>query len=271
MSLGVVIKGPEGVVLAADSRITLEAHKEGEIPLLVNFDNATKLLAFSGKHTYVGVVTYGVAVIGLRTAHSYIPEFELSLPDKRLNVEDYAQRMSAFYLKTWKEIMPGDYKGPSMTFIVGGYDDKSPYGKVFLFEIPSDPQPQPRNPGETEFGMTWGGQLNVASRLIHGFDPTLPANLSRRFNLNQQQASELNAELIKDLGFQIPYNVLPLQDCIDLAIFLVRTTIVAQGLAVAVRGVGGPIDVAVITRTKGLKFVQRKQTHGEDQNKKEVE
>lgn len=263
MSLGVVIKGPEGVVLAADSRITLEARKGEENPLIVNFDNATKLLAFSGNHTYVGAVTYGVAVIGLRTAHSYIPEFELTLPNKRLNVEEYAEKMSEFYLKTWKETMPRDYKGPSMAFVVGGYDENSPYGKVFLFEIPKNPKLQPKNPGENEFGMTWGGQLNVASRLIHGFDPALSENLGRRFNLNQKQISDLTNELIKDLGFQIPYNVLPLQDCIDLAIFLIRTTIVAQGLAVAVRGVGGPIDVAVITRTEKLRYIQKKQIRGE--------
>jgi hypothetical protein len=231
---------------------------------VVNFDNATKLLAFHGEHNFVGAVTYGTAIIGLRTAYSLVPELELELPKKRLGVEEFASKMSKFYLDRWKEAMPEDYSGSPMAFIVGGYDEKTPYGKVFLFEIPKQPEPKPRNPGDTDFGMTWGGQLNVASRLIHGFDPNLPANLTRRFNLNQQQASELNTELIKDLGFQIPYNVLPLQDCIDLAIFLIRTTIVALGLSVGVRGVGGPIDVAVITRTEGLKHIQRKQIRGED-------
>jgi len=42
MSLGVVIKGPEGAVLAADSRVTLEARHGDGMTLLVNFDNATK-------------------------------------------------------------------------------------------------------------------------------------------------------------------------------------------------------------------------------------
>ncbi len=47
MSLGVVIKGPEGIVLAADSRITLEALQVGaQHPIVVNFDNATKLISF---------------------------------------------------------------------------------------------------------------------------------------------------------------------------------------------------------------------------------
>lgn len=269
MSLGVVIKGPEGIVLAADSRITLEVQRLGDPPpppLIVNFDNATKLLRFTGFHNFVGAVTYGAAVIGLRTAHSYIPEFELTLPEKRLNVEDYATRLSDFFLKTWKDVKPDMPTSPSMTFIVGGYDQKEPYGKVFLFDIPNNPKPMPRNPGETDFGITWGGQLNISSRIIHGFDPSVPAIISQALKSDPKTAGELIQKLKQNLEFQIPYQVLPLQDCIDLAIFLIRTTIIAQGLAVGVRGVGGPIDVAVITRIEGINFIQSKALRGEDRN-----
>jgi len=39
---------------------------------------------------------------------------------------------------------------------------------------------------------------------------------------------------------------------------MVRTTMDAQNLAIGVRGVGGPIDVATVTRTKGLEYIQQK-------------
>ena len=45
MSLGIVVEGPEGIVLAAESRVTLTAQTPTG-PLYVNFDNATKVLAF---------------------------------------------------------------------------------------------------------------------------------------------------------------------------------------------------------------------------------
>jgi hypothetical protein len=61
----------------------------------------------------------------------------------------------------------------------------------------------------------------------------------------------------------IPLAVLPLQDCVDLALFFIRTTIVAQQLTVGIRGCGGSIDVATITRREGLRFVQRKRIVGE--------
>jgi len=266
MSLGVVIKGPEGVVLAADSRVTLEAQKKGGPPIPVNYDNATKLLAFSEPHNYVGCVTYGTAVIGQRTAHSFVPEFEqqvLAEKKERLAVVDYSNQLSGFFSQRWKETMPSDYAGPNMTFVVGGYDSGSAYGKVFLFEIPSQPAPKLQHPRDNDFGMTWGGQLEIASRLIHGFDPALPNILKQVLNLDDKKIDQLYGALRENLAFPIPYAVLPLQDCIDLAIFLIRTTMIAQRLAIGIRGVGGPIDVAIITRTNGLEYVQRKLIRGE--------
>ncbi|HEY44262.1 MAG TPA: hypothetical protein G4O11_09805 [Anaerolineae bacterium] len=259
MSLGVVIKGPEGVVLAADSRVTLTAERKGSPPLPINFDNATKLLSFSKPHNYVAIVTYGAAVIGLRTAHSYIPEFEVELPKKnRLKALDYAERFSKFFLRQWKANMPDDYPGPSMMFVVGGYDPEAAYGRIYLLDIPRNPEPIEQNPGDTNFGMTWGGQLQIASRMIHGYDPILPTILKRELEIDDDSLKSLLSTLKENIEFSIPYQVLPLQDCVDLATLMVRTTIKSQNLSIGLRGVGGPIDVATITRTNGLRYIQRK-------------
>jgi len=269
MSLGVAIKGTEGVVLAADSRVTLSATAPNRPPLSVNFDNATKLLSFSdGKHKHVGAITYGAAVIGLRTASSFIPEFEqkaLAGKEDRLSIKEYAVELGQFFKTRWDEAMPKDYPGPQMTFVVAGYDRDAAYGSVFLFEVPNSLEPLERNAGDKDFGMTWGGQLEIGSRLIHGFDPRLQGILQEKFGLDEREGNGLVEELTNRLQFPIPYEVLPLQDCIDLAIFMVRTTIAAQNLAIGIRGVGGPVDVATITRERGLHFVQRKGIHGEAQ------
>jgi len=223
MSLGVVIKGPEGVVLAADSRITLAAQHGNDPPIPVNFDNATKLLSFSEPNRYVGAVTYGQAVIGLRTAHSFVPEFELSLTQAdlhdRLPVLDFSQKLSDFFMARWQESMPADHSGPGMTFIVGGYNTGEAYGKVFLCMIPGRPSPEEQNPGDHNFGMAWGGQLQIASRLVHSYDPGLIEILRRKFNLDAEQTTQLNEFLRQELTFRIPYQVLPLQDCVDLQRF----------------------------------------------------
>lgn len=264
MSLGIVIKGPEGVVLAADSRITLEARRGTAPPIIVNFDNATKLLAFAPPNEFVGAVTYGAAVIGRRTPHSYLPEFEVSLASAgRLPIQEFAKRLSRFFLERWCEAMPGDYAGPQMSFIVGGYDQNEPYGKVFLFEIPKNPDPDPRNAGESNFGMTWGGQLETVSQLVLGYAPTTIGVARGVLGIDEATAERFQTALRQEAGLRIPYDALPLQDCVDLAIFLIRTTISAQTLSVGIRGVGGMIEVATITRTQPLTFVQQKVLRGE--------
>lgn len=266
MSLGIVIKGPEGVVLAADSRVTLSAERKdasGSVRRLdVNFDSAKKLLTFTEPHKFVGVVTYGAAVIGLRTAKSFIPEFELTLKEERLHIEEYATLLSDFFQKQWSEVMPKDYSGPDMTFVVAGYDPEGAYGSVYSFGVPSSPEPEQQNPGEN-FGMTWGGQLGIVSRLIRGFDPIVPQILQHELNLEPADLNKVLDALKAKLGFTIPYQVLPLQDCVDLAILMIRTTIDVQNLGIGVRGVGGKIEVATITRTGELSFVQQKKLHGE--------
>jgi len=265
MSLGVAIKGPEGIVLATDSRVTLEAQKKDGPSIPVYFDNVTKLLSFSKPHNYVGCITYGMAVIGQRTAHSFVPEFEQQVLSKkeRLSVKKYSEELSKFFAARWKETMPKEYKGPDMTFVVGGYDPDLPYGKIFLFNIPSKPDIIQQHTGDTNFGMAWGGQLEIASRLIHGFDPALPDIVKQFLNLDDKQVKPLYNKLKENLMYPIPYIVLPLQDCVDLAILLIRTTIIAQRLALGIRGVGGQIDVVTITRTQGLQYVQQKEIHGE--------
>jgi hypothetical protein len=278
MSLGVVIKGPEGVVLAADSRVTLQAQPRigaQAQPITVNYDNATKLLTFD-KQPYVAAVTYGAAVIGNRTAHSFLPELELALPTcklqdgrcaqqqdcdcERITVEEFSKRLSDFYLHQWSSMMPKDYTGPPMTFVVGGFDEGAPYGSVYIIEVPRNPTPEPRSVG-TDFGVTWGGQLEIAARILHGFAPQLPQLACQTLAIPPERAGELQQKLQAALSLKIPIDVLPLQDCINLADALIGTTRLFQDLAIGVRGVGGPVDLAVVTRTFGVRHISRKELH----------
>jgi len=261
MSLGIVIKAPEGLVLAAESRVTLTATPPAGPPVNVGYDNATKLLSFSSPHDGIGVVTYGAAAIGLRTAHSFIPELEAALQKEKLSVTDFARALSDFYMQQWNAVMPADYAGPSMTFVVSGYDDGEPYGTVCVLDIPANPQPREQHPG-AEFGITWGGQRDVVDRLIQGFDARLPDVVAESLSLEQAQTDALR-QALQQFQMAIPLPAMPLQDCVDLAIFFIRTTIDAQALTVGIRGCGGPIDVAIIRRREGMTFVQQKRISGE--------
>ena len=258
MSLGIVVNGSEGIVLAADSRVTLDVKRGNQGQPSVYYDNATKLLSFA-KQPHIGAVTYGVALIGNRTPHSYIPEFENGLENGRLSVLEFTQKFSTFFRHRLKS-EPKRPPGTETYFIVGGYNNRASYGAVYTFSLPSEPTPV-RKREEGNFGIDWGGQWDIVGRLINGHGPELLSALHSDQTLSEDQRHRIETTL-KQFGFPTPYAVLPLQDCVNLATLLIRTTISMQSFSLAERGVGGPIDVATITQAEGLRFLQKKVVTG---------
>lgn len=267
MSIGLVIKSPEGLVLSAESRITLSLQRpspSGVINSTVTYDNVHKVLNFGSlpdPHSFVGVVTYGLGGIGIRSAYSFIPEFQASLPATRLTVRDFSQALSNFFMQQWNNAnIPTPYQGPPMTFVIGGFNDGEPYGRVYVVDIPSSPTPIEQQ--ANTFGITWGGQREIVDRLVNGYDAQAIGLVQNALGLNAQQIQQL-ANSLSPLQMQIPIAFMPLQDCVDLAILFIRTTIEAQRLTAGIRGCGGAIDIATITRNEGLRFIQQKEIKGE--------
>lgn len=259
MSLGLVIKSPEGLVLAAESRVTLEVHNnDTKNSIFNNFDNATKLFSLNAPHNHIGIVTYGLAAIGQRTAHSFVPELEGTLDGKLDSVYDYAKKISAFYMSQWKQVMPTDYKGPDMTFIVGGFNEGEAHGRVYLINVPRNPEPIENNAGLNNFGITWGGQRDVVDKLLMGYDHKILNTIFEVLKPNKEQVDLVQDLLKKRHQAQIPLEAMAIQDCVNLARLFISTTIDTQELTIGLRGCGGPIDIAVIQRNKELCFIQRK-------------
>lgn len=264
MSLGIVIKGPEGLVLAADSRITLETSIRPNTKAYVFFNNATKLIVFDKPYNNFGAVTYGESVIinTGRTANSYLPEFGSYIKNKKgLSIEAFAKEFGLFFKKLWDANKGKDTKKhDGMTFNLGGFNNDEHYGRVFQLNIPNKINPIEQHAGPEKFGISWGGERKYVDRLIRGYDNRL-LDFITTSTISEKEQKEL-LKKIKSLGMTLPLNILPLQDCINLALFFLRTTIDAQKLSVGIRSVGDPIDIAVITRN-GLEYVQKKQLKGE--------
>lgn len=278
MSLGIAFKGPEGVVLAADSRVTLYQRFPwipGETFVLpATFDHATKLLRLP-HHKYVGIITYGAGSIGAkqpRTAHSFLPEFEKWLGDNELDsVQEYAEKVGEFFSARWHESdMPQEPAlHDNMYFFIAGYDAKSKdergkdigrsiYGKLFEVAVPMRKEPIEQVPGE--FGVLWGGQREIVDRLLHGYDARL-LEVCREFLGIEPANWDTNGLMLRlkeKVAPAIPYQFLPLQDCIDLSEFLINASIMLQKWTTGLRGVGGAVDVATITRTDGFQYFKSK-------------
>jgi hypothetical protein len=265
VTLAIGFKGSEGIVLAADSRVTLQTVTQppgAPHPMIIpaSYDNATKLLKVQGQD-HVASVTYNAGAIGLqqpRTAHSLMPEFEAQLAGKpRLSVEQFAILLSKFFNDQWTS--RGGGTGNAMEFIVGGYDEGEAYGKLFAFAVPTATTPVQQH--QNDFGIHWGGQTEITSRILNGYDgPSLFLIAGKVPNPDQ---NTLKSEISGVSGARIPYQFLPLQDCVDLSMLLIRTTAQILDYQIGIRGVGGNIDVATITRKEGFQYVQRKEIRGE--------
>ena len=114
-------------------------------------------------------------------------------------------------------------------------------GEFSKVDVPSKPTPTELNSGT--FGLVWGGQRELVERLLQGFDPSLRDAVQDILNVSpNSRHPTLHRELAAKFTLPIPYQFLPLQDCVDLSIFLVRTTIELQRWMVGIRGVGGAVE-----------------------------
>src|SRR4028119_2173193 len=124
-------------------------------------------------------------------------------------------------------------------FLVGGFDEGDAYGRVFEVSIPDSPVPVEKN--VDDFGITFGGQHEIAGRLLGGYDPRLEALVTANVHLNAAQTANLRQKELPSLAMPIPYQFLPLQDCVDRAIFLIKTTATLQRWRTGAGGAGGGI------------------------------
>jgi hypothetical protein len=276
MTLAMVCKGPEGIVLAADSRITLTTTlPDAKESFVAYFDNATKLFGID-KYANVGILTHGNNIIGStnpRGIHGFMGEFEALVgknanagtrnqpktPNRSQNkIADIATRLGKFYKEKWDEGSMPENAAP-VGFLIAGFDADDPYGKIYEISVPDSVEPIEYLPGAS-FGVRWNGQSELVTRLINGFDPRALEITKDEHNLTDQQIAKLREKWSNQLSLSIPWQFLPLQDCVDLASFLVSLTSVTQAWTTrGIRGVGGPTDVATITRNHGFQPIRQKQ------------
>jgi len=225
MSLAIVINSPEGLVLASESRLLLTADSSEGTRIQVSFDNATKLFSFTEPNHCIGAVTYGAGAIGLRSALSFLPEFEANLSD-RLTVKDFAEKLRVFYHEQWSQLPSAAMPSQPLQFFVAGYDEGEPYGKSYEISIPFGSEPICKH-DKNEFGILWGGQRDIVDKILQGYDARILAVIKSELGLDDKEVEALEKRL-NQFALSIPLKAMPLQDCVDLAIFIIKTTIEAQ-------------------------------------------
>lgn len=235
MSLIITTYAPEGIILAGDSRLTLNWNQEvnGEIThySITASDSNRKIFEIINKF---GLGTYGAADINGIPISGYINQFIEEKITNLTEIDEIPQSLHEFF---------GDNLGkPETTFYLCGYkvENKISIPHIYIIDIKNTNTIRVNiKEDKIQYGANWGGEVEVMVRLLNNI----------KIN-NGTDWIDINAP-------GIPFDFFTLQDAIDFSVYAVRTTIETFRFQQRIKTVGGPIDILAI-RHNGTFWVQNK-------------
>lgn len=283
MTIAVSLKVHEGVVLASDSASTLAQVRDGAMSVANVYYHVDKI-ANLVTGLPIGVMTWGAGSIGAESVSTLFKDLRQMLmgesagpggADWKVDHSDYAvadiaDRVREFMYRTkYASVFGGNDQVPDLGLVVAGYSTGGPHAEAYRIEMDSSGCPEPVRmwPG-AECGFFVGGQPAAVTRLVHGVDSRLANVLADVLDLSPEQAARAMATIRDRLAAPLVQEPMPFQDALDLAEFFVDltcryTAFLPQGATT----VGGPIEVAGITKHEGFKWVRRKQYYPAELNR----
>jgi hypothetical protein len=263
MTIVVTAKVTDGLVLTADSASTFTG--PGAVKI---YNNANKIFNLV-KVWPIGAMVYGNGSIGSSSIETLTKDLRarLSNPndsDYYLNrtsytIEEVANKARRFlYLENFLSAYPSPPSDFGMGYRVCSYSSGEALPEVWEFGIwagQCDPPTQIQT--RDQFGVRWAGENEALDRLILGVSSGLkPALLAR--GETQASADALCLEIINLSGTNLIIPAMPIQDAIDVARFLVETATKFARYGFRPETIGGPTELAAITKHEGFKWVARK-------------
>ncbi len=275
MTIAISIKVNDGVVLAADSATTLLAlDPQHGAPVVVNVYNSANKVFNLRKGLPIGVITWGAGNIGAASISTLLKDLRQRLSSAQETHHDWvieenqysvltiADKVRQFffdekYTPAFAQV-PEEIR-PVLGFIVAGYSSGSNFAEEYLIQIQNGKCAPPlalRSAEQT--GLTWNGEIEAITRLIVGFSPSLPMWFKQVTQMADEQLQVFVADMQQVMQAALVQPAMPIQDAIDLADFLVQTAIQYSRFAPGAQTVGGPIEIAAITKHEGFKWIKRK-------------
>lgn len=260
MTVLISVKINDGVVMAADSASSFAS---GMI-----YTNSRKIVNIH-EGLPVGVMVTGAGGIGSESIDTLLKDLRCRFSgndsqhkDWKLNEGDYSVQAIATRLRQFlfeeKSVAHGATTWTKLRLC--GYSAGRPLAEVWEVNLMGPECPLPVCiQSEQDFGLRWDGEYEALDRLVFG--------LGTRFNefavkhgLSEMQAAELRENLVPDLYELLFVEAMPIQDAIDLARYLAETTIGFIRYSVSrPKTVGGPIEIAAITKHEGFQWAQHRQ------------
>src|SRR3954471_4300240 len=254
----VSVKINDGIVMAADSA--------GAMPSGQVYAHANKIANLC-EGLPVAAMSTGSGGIGNESVETLLKDLrrrfaglDPAFADWRLDAETYtveqvATRLRAFLFEEKASVCGAEI---NIQLRVCGYSCGRPLAEVWEVNMTQHACAPPRCiMDESSFGVLWDGQYEALNRLVLGLGYDIGSALVRH-GVPAQDAPGLQAKLITDLYATLAVPAMPIHDAVDLARFLVETTIGFIRFAVFLpKSVGGAVGIAAITKHEGFRWVQR--------------
>lgn len=272
MTIAVLVKVNDGFVLASDSATTLGTAAPGGALQVENiYNNANKIFNLR-KGLPIGAMTWGLGAIGPASIATVTKDLrrrfmgeDANHPDWYVDPKSYqmsevaARFKEFFYDERYQAAASAALVAPDdLGLLVAGYgaDDDQP--QVYSVTIgPSGCSgPDLLMPPDVS-GASWWGQPEALTRLLLGVSRSLPQALLNLGVPDTDVGSYVQA-IQQEVREQLVSSAMPIQDAIDLAEFLVEVTIKFVRFSPGHPTVGGPIEIAAVTKHEGFKWVARK-------------
>lgn len=265
MTIAIVLKIGDGLVLGADSASTLSAG-----PAFYNsYFNAEKVFNLV-KGLPLGVVVAGLGGLSGRSVMSLAKDLRALLVNSAntdwylapstYTVEEAAQRVKRFFLDQLYAQQFGSLdksvEHPIMNFLVAGYGAQQTKSEIWrvtadqtgAFTVTCEASK------DVPWGMSWQGMPEALNRLVRGYSAGVVQGLIASGIPEQQVLGFLGGIQVEPLV----HDAMPLQDGIDLVHYLIEVTTGFVRFAPGVPGVHPPIDSSAITLHEGFRWVRRK-------------
>lgn len=268
MTIAVTVKVHDGIVFASDSATTLVRRDENGREEVMNvYNNANKIFNLH-KALPIGAITFDAGAIGQSSIATLAKDLRERFctagnADWHVDVAGYTipeivdkTRKFLFEEKYSVAVNAGSTPG-NLGFWVGGYSSQSDASELWDVSI-IDGKCEPKLLKNHEgCGVNWAGQPEAITRLLLGFGAELP-NVLMDMGVPEEKLQEAVNLLRSKLEYALCSPPMPVQDAVELAVYLVETTIGFTRFKTGAATVGGPVEVAAVTRHEGFKWVKRK-------------
>ncbi len=269
-----LVKVFDGIVVATDSATTV-ALPGGSHQV---YNGADKIFHLH-RDLPICSMTWGLGQIGAASISTLAKDLRLRLMGKdqsagdwaldpdAYTVEQVAQRQIEMFHSLYATEHQGNPAPPSLGMLIAGYSAGVKKGEAWKF-VMSDPATPPV--AEVVAGPDQGGwaafaQPEATTRLFHGVDLQLQ---SLTQNLCAPDKVILDAA-IASLRREPVIPAMPFSDAIQFAKFLVDVTVGYSHFLLGPDTVGGPVEVAGISRHEGFKWISRKHYYPSELNRRE--